>query len=95
MILPNCDLTNALARADSLREIIAGAPVLCSGKERSVTMSMGVAVSACVGKAEIEVLLNHADAGLYAAKENGRNRTEHFTPATTKKPGAGRARKAR
>lgn len=46
-----------------------------------VTMSMGVAMSACLGKAEVEALLNQADASLYAAKENGPNRIEHFTPA--------------
>jgi two-component system, cell cycle response regulator len=92
MILPHCDLTNSLARANTLREIIAGAPVACSGKEKLITMSMGVAVSSCVGKSEIEVLLNHADAGLYAAKENGRNRIEHFTPAA-KRTAAGRTRK--
>src|SRR5271170_7961216 len=47
MILPNCDLSDALLRADDLREIIASAPVLCSGVEKAITMSMGVAVSAC------------------------------------------------
>jgi PleD family two-component response regulator len=47
-------------------------------------MSMGVAVSTCEGKSEIELLLNQADAGLYAAKEKGRNRIEHFTAAAKK-----------
>jgi len=55
-------------------------------------MSMGVAVSDCDEKNELEGLLNQADNGLYAAKEKGRNRTEHFTPAA-KKTAAGRARK--
>ncbi|HKM86844.1 MAG TPA: diguanylate cyclase [Terriglobales bacterium] len=93
MILPNCDLANALQRANELREIIAGAPVVCSGKERLVTMSMGVAVSAREGKNEVESLLNQADAGLYAAKEKGRNRIEHFAP-TAKKAVPARARKS-
>jgi two-component system cell cycle response regulator len=92
MILPNCDLPNALQRANDLREIIASSPVLCSGVEKSITMSMGVAVSDCDGKNEIETLLNQADAGLYAAKENGRNRTEHVTPVE-KKAAVGRGRK--
>jgi len=84
MVLPNCDLPNAMQRANELREIIGAAPVACAGEERLITMSMGVAVSTSVGKDEAEVLLNQADAGLYAAKENGRNRIEHFTTASKK-----------
>ncbi|MGB8012843.1 MAG: diguanylate cyclase [Terriglobales bacterium] len=79
MVLPNCDLANVLLRADELRQFIARTPVAHSGVERLITMSMGVAVSSCQGKDEVEGLLNQADAGLYAAKENGRNRIEHFT----------------
>jgi PleD family two-component response regulator len=67
--------------------------VLCAGEERLITMSMGVAVSECEGKNEVEVLLNHADAGLYAAKEKGRNRVEHFT-AGAKQKATARARKS-
>jgi two-component system cell cycle response regulator len=90
MILPNCDLPNALQRANDLREIIASTPVLCSGVEKSITMSMGVAVSDCDGKNEIEVLLNQADSGLYAAKANGRNRIEHASPVEKKAAARGR-----
>jgi len=86
-------LPNALLRANELRESVASTPMVCSGKERVITMSMGVAVSACDGNNDVEALLNHADAGLYAAKENGRNRIEHFTPAA-KKAAVGRARKS-
>jgi diguanylate cyclase (GGDEF)-like protein len=90
MVLPNCDMPNALLRADELRQIIGGTPVLCSGAEKSITMSMGVTVSESDSKNEIEVLLNQADASLYSAKEKGRNRIEQFTPAAKK---AMRARK--
>jgi diguanylate cyclase (GGDEF)-like protein len=79
MILPNCDWANAITRADGIREIIAKEPVVYSNVERQVTMSMGVSVSAKIGKTEAEALLSQADAGLYAAKENGRNRVERFT----------------
>jgi two-component system, cell cycle response regulator len=92
MVLPNCDLPDALLRADELRKIIATTPVACSGKQRPITMSMGVAISASDGKSDLEALLNQADAGLYAAKENGRNRIEHFTPVK-KKAALARARK--
>src|SRR5271168_1289366 len=93
MILSNCDLPNTLLRATELRESISSAPVISAGEQRLITMSMGVAVSACQGKDEVEVLLNQADAGLYAAKENGRNRIEHFTPVAKQKAAAARARK--
>jgi two-component system, cell cycle response regulator len=93
MILPNCDLPNTLLRANELREIVGSTPVICSGEERLITMSMGVAVSNTDGKNELEALLNQADAGLYAAKENGRNRIEHCTSAA-KKTATGRARKS-
>jgi diguanylate cyclase (GGDEF)-like protein len=93
MILPNCDLPNTLLRANELREIVAATPVVYSGEERLITMSMGVAVSARDGKNEVEALLNQADGGLYAAKEKGRNRIEHFT-AAAKKTATGRARKS-
>jgi two-component system, cell cycle response regulator len=78
MVLPSCDMSDALMRANELREIIANTPVLCSGVERAITMSMGVTVSECTGKDEVEALLNQADASLYLAKEKGRNRIEHF-----------------
>ena len=91
MILPICDLPNTLLRANELRECIATTPVVCSGEQRLITMSMGIAVSNTDGKNDMEALLNQADAGLYAAKENGRNRIEHFTSAPKK---TARARKS-
>jgi diguanylate cyclase (GGDEF)-like protein len=92
MILPNCDLPNTLQRANELREIIARTPVVCSGVERLITMSMGVTISVVNGKNEVEALLSQADAGLYAAKEKGRNRIEHLVPAA-KKTAPSRVRK--
>jgi diguanylate cyclase (GGDEF)-like protein len=89
LVLPNCDLPNALLRANELREIIANGPVLCSGEQKLITMSMGVAVSACDKKNEVEAMLKEADIGLYEAKEKGRNRIEHC-PSAAKKVRAGR-----
>ncbi len=83
MVLPSCDLPNTLLRANDLRESIANTPVVCSGVQKNVTMSMGVAVSDCDEKNEVEGLLSQADAALYAAKEHGRNRAEHAPPPST------------
>ncbi len=80
MILPNCDLPNTLLRANELREMVANTPIAHSGAQRTVTVSMGVTVSDCEQKNAIEGLLNQADTALYAAKKNGRNRTEHAPP---------------
>ncbi len=90
MVLPNCDLPNAMLRANELRELIAKTPVLCSGEEKLITMSMGVAVSASDQKNEVEALLKQADAGLYEAKEKGRNRIEHCPTAVKKAAAAGK-----
>jgi two-component system, cell cycle response regulator len=90
MVLPNCDLPDALLRADELRETIAQTPVLSSGQEKLITMSMGVAVAVCDQKNEIEALLKQADAGLYQAKEKGRNRIEHCPSAIRKAAAAGK-----
>jgi len=67
--------------------------VVCSGVEKAITMSMGVAISDCDSKNEVEGLLSQADAALYTAKENGRNRIEHARSAV-KKTAAGHARKS-
>jgi diguanylate cyclase (GGDEF)-like protein len=84
-VLPGCDLQKAMARGNELRELVAATPVVALDAEQKITVSMGVAVSQCVGRDEVEALLSRADAGLYAAKGNGRNRVEHFASAMKKK----------
>jgi two-component system cell cycle response regulator len=84
MILPNCNWDGCLMRANELREIIAADPVIYSGDEKRITMSMGISVSDIEAKNDVEALLNHADAGLYTAKANGRNRVERFSEFVNK-----------
>jgi diguanylate cyclase (GGDEF)-like protein len=84
--LTGCDLESAIARANELRELVAGTPVAALNSEKEITVSMGVAVLECGGDGA-QALLSCADAGLYAAKGNGRNRVEHFA-STLKKRGA-------
>jgi diguanylate cyclase (GGDEF)-like protein len=92
LVLPGCDLENAIARGNELRKLVAEIPVAAFDTEKEITVSMGVAVSECIGKDEVEALLSCADAGLYAAKSNGRNRVEH-TESAPKKRGAAPSRK--
>jgi diguanylate cyclase (GGDEF)-like protein len=84
MILPNCNWRNTAARANQLREFIAQTPVIYSGTEKQVTMSIGISVAEAEARTETEALLNHADAGLYSAKANGRNRVERFSDPAKK-----------
>lgn len=86
LVLPTCDLEDALIRANELREEISKGTVTFKGVEKSITMSMGVAVSECVGVKELEQLLNRADTALYAAKDKGRNRVEHLAGSAKKPP---------
>ncbi len=84
VILPNCNWENTIARANEIRESIASAPVIYSGVEQQITMSMGISVAELDAKTSAEALLKHADSGLYAAKANGRNRVERFAEAAKK-----------
>jgi len=93
LVLPNCDLSDAIERANELRETIASQPVTSGGVETAITMSMGVAASGCVGVKELEKLLSRADKALYQAKESGRNRVEQADSAP-KTVEAGRKRKS-
>ncbi|HEY5188504.1 MAG TPA: diguanylate cyclase [Solirubrobacteraceae bacterium] len=74
LILPHTDLEGTFATAERLREAIEQAeiPLLKSGGNIRVTASVGVAASSEGDKNE---LITAADAALYAAKRDGKNRT--------------------
>jgi diguanylate cyclase (GGDEF)-like protein len=77
LLLPGCDLANAIERGNQLRKFVASKPVVSAGVERLISISMGVAAWEGSERCDVEALLGQADAGLYAAKEKGRNRVEH------------------
>ena len=77
MVLPDCDLMSALIRADELRTAVGSAPMVFSRVSKSVTVSMGVAVSEDFATGDITALLTGADRGLYAAKREGRDRVRN------------------
>ena len=88
LVLPSCDLTSALIRADQIRASIASQPFSTSVQPQTITVSMGVAVMDGQVEPPVQDLLHLADMGLYKAKREGRNRVEHINPAEAKSKAA-------
>ena len=72
VILPGCDEPRAQIVAERLRCVVSREVVHTSAAEISVTLSLGLALSA-QGETS-ERLVHAADRALYEAKRNGRNR---------------------
>ncbi len=66
-------------RADGIRRAVYESPIRAGGRLIQVTVSIGVAVSTS-RSANTDRLLATADAALYSAKKNGRNRIETGAP---------------
>jgi diguanylate cyclase (GGDEF)-like protein len=73
IVLPGCNEDKIQECAERIRSAIASAPVIYSGSEIPVTVSIGVALAA--GGNTSEDVLTAADVALYQAKNSGRNRT--------------------
>jgi diguanylate cyclase (GGDEF)-like protein len=79
IVLPGCDESAVAAVSERLRRRVAEQPFTHDGREVSVTVSVGAAVSrACTGDAA--TLVQAADQALYRAKAAGRNRVELAPP---------------
>ena len=72
LYLPGAALGDALERAAQMRDTLAATPVNLPGSETAITISVGVAE--CGGDRDAEQCLREADAALYRAKQDGRNR---------------------
>lgn len=73
IILPNNDFEHALAAAEKICTKVSQTPFHLNPKlTKNVTISLGVATFPEHGQTPAE-LIEHADKGLYKAKENGRN----------------------
>jgi two-component system cell cycle response regulator len=76
ILLSNCDENSLRARSEEVLTAIASTPIQAGGAELSVSISIG-AIACCFSNADIslEFFLAQADAALYCAKAEGRNRT--------------------
>ena len=75
ILLPGTDLDGALVYAERLRERIASSPCEDEGLSIGYTISIGVSIFRAEDESGDQPL-SRADAGLYAAKQKGRNRVE-------------------
>jgi len=80
IVMAGCDLTGATMRAEEIRSAVGAAPFQIPEGVLSVTCSIGVTASSGDAGFDAAALLHEADAALYAAKHNGRNRVEVFAP---------------
>ena len=77
LVMPGADKHNAIARAEAFRQHISQMSIPCEGHSIKVTASFGVATYP-TDAANIDDLLNHADAALYQSKQTGRNKVSGF-----------------
>ncbi len=81
VLLPNTSEKNALVIADKLRTVIQECAIPHAESPHGVvTASLGCATIVPTAESSINCLLNAADAALYRAKSNGRNRQEIAAP---------------
>ena len=71
ILLPDTTLDKAQALAEKLRQTIAATPITSQDRQLFVTVSIGIAS----GSYDLGTLLPQADAAMYQAKAEGRNRT--------------------
>jgi diguanylate cyclase (GGDEF)-like protein len=83
LLMMDTDGDTAVRRTDMLREIVTQWRL--GGLPEPITFSAGVAESS-EEQRSLQALLDAADAALYEAKRNGRNRTERAGPRAADQP---------
>lgn len=74
LVLPGCDTDGAMTLAERLRESIESSALVLAEGIIPITLSLGVSTNDITQ--DMETLIGAADAALYRAKNNGRNRVE-------------------
>lgn len=80
LICRDVDALRAARAADRMMEVIGKKIFEAGGKEIEVTVSLGVADLSMLVEPAADPLIEAADAALYVAKRNGRNRVEVYDP---------------
>ena len=76
LVLPETPLTGGVTVAERLRKRVAALSFPHPLEQLAVTVSIGVASYPSPAVSDVETLLQQADAAMYQAKRNGRNRVE-------------------
>jgi diguanylate cyclase (GGDEF)-like protein len=79
IVLPGCDASNAVSHAERLKSAVSQISLDVGSGTIRPTVSMGVAVADKFHPSTAIDLVQLADAALYRAKRNGRNRVELAT----------------
>jgi diguanylate cyclase (GGDEF)-like protein/PAS domain S-box-containing protein len=75
ILMPDTNLAGAMEYAERLRRALESTPTRLGEQQIRLTMSAGVSIFSA-GDIAVDTVLNRADAALYRAKHQGRNRVE-------------------
>jgi diguanylate cyclase (GGDEF)-like protein len=81
IVLPGCGARDSYAQAERIRQAFASEPFAAGSDSLAVTCSIGVSSRHTCAAGDADRLIREADAALYGAKKQGRNRVAEFAPS--------------